>query len=161
MNHITDATNTASGLDLVLTRTFDAPRELVWQAWTEIHHLERWICPRDFTVTFCEGELRAGGKWRTSMRAPDGREHICGGAYREILPPAKLVFTHAWEEENGAYGPQTMVTVTLEAKGRQTAMRFEQTGFSSLEFRDGHEDGWRGAFDNLADHLERITTHAK
>jgi uncharacterized protein YndB with AHSA1/START domain len=159
MNHITNANNAASGLGLVLTRNFDAPRELVWSTWTEVPHLERWICPRDFTVTFCQGDLRPGGRWCTGMRAPDGTGHICGGEYREIVPPARLVFTHAWEDEDGAYGPQTLVTVTLEAKGRQIAMRFEQTGFSSFESRDGHEDGWRGAFENLADHLERITTH--
>ena len=89
------------------------------------------------------------------MRSPEGTAHICGGEYREIVPPSKLVFTHAWEDENGAYGPQTLVTVTLEAQGQQTAMRFQQTGFSTVESRDGHEDGWSGAFENLAKHLER------
>lgn len=142
--------NISSDLELIITRIFDAPRELVWKAWIELELLERWICPRDFNVTFCQGELRIGGNWRTGMQSPEGVQHICGGEYREIIPLSKLVFTHAWEDENGEFGPQTLVSVTISDEGEKTLMRFEQTGFNSVESRDGHEDGWTGAFENLS-----------
>ncbi len=145
----------SADLEFIITRTFNAPRELVWQAWTEIDLLERWICPKDFKVTFCQGELRVGGKWRTGMQSPEGTEHICGGIYREIAPPSKLVFTHAWEDEDGEFGPQTLVSVTLSEEKEKTLMRFEQTRFDSVESRDGHEDGWTGAFDNLNAYLNK------
>jgi uncharacterized protein YndB with AHSA1/START domain len=145
--------NSVSDLELVITRTFDAPRELVWKAWTEIDKLERWICPKDFNVTFCEGELRPGGKWRTGMRSPDGTVHICAGEYREIVPPSTLVFTHAWEDEKGQLGRQTLVSVTFFDENEKTFMRFKQSDFDSVESRDGHEDGWTGAFYNLSTYL--------
>jgi len=136
-----------------IRRTFDAPRALVWQTWTDPDHLRKWSCPKDFTVTFVEGSLAPGGKWRTGMRAPDGAIHIAGGEYREIAKPTRLVFTHAWEDDQGVPGPDTLIEITLdEAEGR-TTMTFEQTGFASLESRNGHESGWREAFDNLADYL--------
>jgi uncharacterized protein YndB with AHSA1/START domain len=153
MTNITAENIISSELELIITRTFDAPRELVWKAWTEIDTLERWICPKDFKVTFCQGELRIGGKWRTGMQSLEGTEHICGGEYREIIPPSKLVFTHAWEDENGELGSQILVSVTLSDEKEKTLMRFEQTGFSSVESRNGHEDGWTGAFDNLSLYL--------
>ena len=154
MIHTTKQNLLSSDRDLVITRTFDAPRELVWKVWTEADLLECWICPRDFTVTFCQDELRIGGKWRTGMRSPEGTEHICGGEYREIVPPSKLVLTHAWEDENGELGPLTRVSVTLSSQKKKTLMRLEQTGFSSVESRDGHEDGGTGAFENLGTHLK-------
>ena len=153
MTNITIEKNSASELELTFTRTFDAPRELVWKAWTETNLLERWFYPRDFKVTFCQGDLRPGGKWRTGMRSPEGTEHICGGEYREVLPLSKLVFTHAWEGEKGDLDHQTLVTVTFFDENEKTLMRFEQTGFSSVESRDGHEDGWTGAFYNLSTYL--------
>jgi len=153
MTKTTAEKNISSDLELIIIRTFHAPRELVWKAWTEIELLERWICPRDFKVTFCQGELTIGGRWKTGMQSPDGTEHICGGEYREIVQPSKLVFTHAWEDENGELGPLTLVSVTLADEKEKTLMRFEQTGFISVESRDGHEDGWTGAFDNLSTFL--------
>ncbi|MGB3212422.1 MAG: SRPBCC domain-containing protein [Desulforhopalus sp.] len=149
MTDIATENRTCNDLKLIITRIFDAPRELVWKAWTETDLLERWICPRDFKVTFCQGDLRPGGTWRTGMRSPDDMEHICGGEYQEIVPQFKLVFTHAWEDENGKLGHRTVVTVTFFDENEKTRMRFEQTGFDSVETRDGHEDGWAGAFDNL------------
>lgn len=144
-------------LELVIRRIFDAELHLVWQVWTDPSHLQKWICPSGFVVTHVEGDLRPNGRWLTRMRSPEGAEHVCGGEYREIEAPTRLVFTHAWRDETGEFGHETLVTVTLkEEKSGKTAMHFRQTGFSSLESRDGHEDGWSGAFDTVARHLRSL-----
>lgn len=79
------ATEPGADKVLVITRVFDAPRSLVFQAWTRKEHLDRWCAPRGFTIPYSEGELRVGGAWRCCMRAPDGVEHWLSGTYREIV----------------------------------------------------------------------------
>jgi uncharacterized protein YndB with AHSA1/START domain len=141
---------------LTLERIFDAPIELVWRCWTEKEHLDRWSRPRGFTIPSSEGDLRAGGKWRVTMRAPDGHDLGLGGEYREIVPLLRLVMTHAWDDERGRPGPQTVVTVTFEALGARTRVTLVQTGFDSDESRKGHEGGWGECFDILAEHLAML-----
>lgn len=143
----------SEAFDLIITRVFDAPRELVWMAWTDGAMMSQWSAPHGFTVHDGEQDVRPGGAWRCGMRAPDGEEHWVGGLYREVAPPTRLVFTHAWEE-NGKRGAETLVTVTLEAvAGGKTCMTFTQTGFTSAASRDGHKEGWSEAFERLAAHL--------
>lgn len=139
--------------ELIITRTFDAPQWLVWQAWTEPERMMQWSCPNGFTLLYCEGELRVGGHWRSAMRSPDGEELVMTGTYREIAPCERLVFTHAWKED-GAPGLETVATVHLAENEGKTTMTFWQTGFDSVESRDGHEGGWGQAFDHLAQHLQ-------
>lgn len=140
--------------ELVIVRTFDAPQWLVWQAWTESAHMMQWACPDDFTLLYGDGELRPGGKWRSAMRAPDGEELTFGGTYREVVPCERLVFAHVWDE-NGKPGHETVVTVQLAEHQGKTTMTFRQTGFSSVESRDGHEGGWGQAFNHLAQYLQQ------
>ena len=75
------------------------------------------------------------------------------GTYREIVPPERLVFTHAWCGEGGQSGPETLVTVTFEAVPGGTLMRFTQTGFANEWARDGHGGGWSECFERLAAYL--------
>jgi Uncharacterized conserved protein len=106
---------TATESELVITRTFDAPRELVWKAWTE--DMDKWSAPPQFTMPVSEGDVRPGGKWRACMKnRQDGTELWLGGVYREVVKPEKLVFTHAWDGPDGKPGPETLVTVTLLRK---------------------------------------------
>lgn len=140
--------------ELVITRVFQSPRVLVWQAWTQAEHLMRWSCPKDFTMLFCEGDLRVGGAWRAGMRAPDGHEYVMGGVYREIAPPERLVFTHGWEEDELHDGHETLVTVVLEDENDGTKMTFTQSHLATASSRDGHAEGWSGAFDNLDAYLQ-------
>ena len=112
---------TTEALSLTLTRLYDAPRELVFRAWTEPERLRRWCAPKGFTIPASDGDLRPGGTWRATMRAPDGQEYRLVGRYTEIAPPERLAFTHAWLEADGSRGPETMVTVTLEDRERQDA----------------------------------------
>lgn len=145
-----ESTETADALELVIERVFDAPRRRVWEAWTDPDQMKQWSSPRGFTVPVSEGELRPGGSWRAVMVKPDGTELKLGGEYREIVEPERLVFTHAWYDEEGVPGPETLVTVLLEERGDKTAMTFRQTGFASAGARDGHEGGWGESFDKLA-----------
>jgi uncharacterized protein YndB with AHSA1/START domain len=83
------------------------------------------------------------------MREPDGSEHQLAGEYREIVPPERLVFTHAWIDADGRRGPETVVTIHLEAVDGGTLMHFTQTGFATVWARDGHGGGWGEAFERL------------
>jgi uncharacterized protein YndB with AHSA1/START domain len=146
----------AAERELVITRVFDAPPERVFRAWTEREHLLRWCAPRGFTVTHAEGDVRPGGAWRSCMRSPEGVDYWLGGIYREVVRPERLVFTHAWDGEDGRPGPETLVTVDLAARGGGTEMTFRQSGFRSAESRDGHHEGWSETFDRLDRHVREL-----
>jgi uncharacterized protein YndB with AHSA1/START domain len=139
--------------DLTLMRIFDAPRELVFAAWTEPHHIARWKGPHGFTSTVDKFDLRPGGGFRFCLHAPDGAEHWQRGSFREVTPPQRLVMTHRWERDDGTLSPETIVTVTFAAIGNKTKMVFHQAFFETQAARDGHEDGWRQSFERLAAHL--------
>lgn len=146
----------AAPLELTITRELPAPPDLVLKAFTEPHRLMHWFCPKDFTVLFASVDARAGGSWRSGMRGPDGKEYIHRGVYRE-LTPGRLVFTHGWEKDSDnihAAGHESIITVTLEPRGRGTAMTFVQRGFINAESRDSHRGGWSEAFDNAAAYLK-------
>jgi uncharacterized protein YndB with AHSA1/START domain len=147
-------------LELDIRRTFDAPRALVFKAWTEPQYLARWSCPRGFTFIENTGELRVGGAFAATMRSPEGTLHRLRGVYREILPPERLVFTHGWVDESGRPGPQTLVTVMLAERNGRTEMTFQQGNFDSVASRDGHEQGWSSCFDRLAELLEELPRDA-
>lgn len=145
-----------AGRVLVMTRVFEAPRELVFQTWTEPEHLIHWSCPNGFTLTHCEGELRAGGAWRSCMRSPEGRDLWLGGVYREVTAPERLVFTHAWDDDRGRPGHETLVTVTFAERGEKTEVTFRQAVFESVGERDGHQGGWTECFDKLAGYVTTL-----
>lgn len=131
---------------LRIVRTFAASRDLLWRAWTDPVMMRKWSCPTGFSIEFDEGELKVGGKWRSGMRGPDGVLHVATGAYREIKKPTRLVFTHGWENEHGVVGHETLVEIEFEEHAGKTTMTFVQSGFKSVESRDGHEGGWSQAF---------------
>ena len=133
---------------LRLTRTFQAPREAVFKAWTERERLMRWWGPKDFTVPVCEMDVRPGGKWRTCMTESDGTEHWVQGVYREIAPPERLVFTWAWETD-GVPGHETEIAVEFHERDGGTEIILTQQVFESSESRDGHQKGWSSSFEDL------------
>ena len=141
---------------LTLERVFDAPVELVWRCWTEQEHLAKWSAPRGYTIPEGQGDLRPGGKWRCHMRDSAGGDHWLGGVYREIVPHKRIVMTHAWDDESGRPGAETIVTVRFEDMGRRTKVTLEQTGFDSDGSRDGHRGGWSECLDILAEYLATV-----
>lgn len=149
----------SSDQEILLTRRFKASRELVFRVWTEPKHLQKWMCPKDFTVIETEVDLRVGGKWRTGMRSPDGFEYYMKGIYQEIIPPEKLVFTHSWEDNTQPGhipGHDTLITITLDEMDGGTVMAFHVTGLTTIEGRDGQRGGWSQAFDNFEATLEEL-----
>jgi uncharacterized protein YndB with AHSA1/START domain len=143
---------TSAERTLVIKRTFDAPRELVWKAWTDVKHAKQWWGPKGFTAPLVELDNREGGPWRARMRSPDGKDYWQHGVTREIVPPERLSFTFIWDEHPEE---EMLVTVTLVERGGMTEMTFRQEGFKSVEERDGHAGGWNESFDRLVAFLKK------
>jgi uncharacterized protein YndB with AHSA1/START domain len=141
---------------LSLSRIFDAPVRIVYDAWTTPGRIQRWWGPRGFTTLSCEMDLRPGGRWRVHSRSNEGRDYAEHGVFREIVPLQRLVFTHCWEGANGTPGLETLVTVTFTAQNGKTRLDFRQAVFDSVESRNGHEEGWGSAFDLLAEFLADV-----
>jgi uncharacterized protein YndB with AHSA1/START domain len=147
------APRTVEERELVITRIFDAPRHLVFQAWTEPDRLVRWWGPRGFSTPLCEIDARPGGAFRMGMRSPEGTDHRLRGVFREIVPPERLVCTWAWEDEQGAPGHETLLTVTFVEHDGKTRLTLRQAIFESVAARDAHEGGWASSLDCLAEYL--------
>ncbi len=139
--------------ELTITRIFDAPRSLVFKVWSQPEHFARWLGPKDFTTTFCQMDVRLGGTYRACIQSPEGTNHWMQGIYQEIVEPERLVFTFAWEDEQGKPKHQTLVTVTLTEQGHKTRMTFHQAIFESVESRNSHQTGWSECFDRLEAYL--------
>ena len=139
-----------SDREIVLTRTFDAPRRLVWEALTRPEHVPQWWGPRGTTMLVDKMDLRPGGAWRFVSRGPDGSEHGFRGEYREIVPLERIVQTFEWEGLPGHISTNTLV---LEERGGRTFMT-STSAFESREDRDGMiatgmESGAREGYDRL------------
>jgi uncharacterized protein YndB with AHSA1/START domain len=155
-------TTTSEERAISITRVFDAPRELVFKAWTDPNRMKRWWGPKDFTAPTCKIDLRVGGKYLFCMRSPDGQEFWSTGVYREIVAPERLVFTDSFADERGNVVPAThygmsadfplemLVTVTLIEHGGKTTMTLQHTGLPSGTMTDMTEAGWKESFDKLA-----------
>ena len=139
--------------ELVITRTFDAPRGLVFKVWAQPEHLVRWWGPRDFTTPSLKMDVRPGGTYRTCIRSPEGKEHWMQGVYREVVEPERLAMTFAWEDERGQPGHETLVTVTFADEGGKTRLTFRQAVFESVADRDSHRKGWSSFLDRLERYL--------
>jgi len=149
------ATTTPAERELVITRVFDAPRPLVFKAWTEPDRLVRWWGPQGFTTPSCTMDVRPGGAFRFCMRWPEGTDHWLRGVYREIVEPERLVFTWAWEDAEGKPGHETVLTVSFAEHGAKTKLTLHQAVFESVTARDAHQSGWTGGLDRLAEYLAR------
>ncbi len=135
--------------ELVIMRVFNAPRDIVWKAWTDPKYAVHWWGPKDYPATHLEMDVRPGGVWCGKLRSiADGRELTHRGVFREVTPQERLVFTFAWDEE-GERGLETLVTITFADQGNKTLMTFRQIPFQSEAEREGHRGGWTSAFDRF------------
>ncbi|MBO0862133.1 MAG: SRPBCC domain-containing protein [Chloracidobacterium sp.] len=125
--------NESDDRETVITRVFDAPRKLVWKAWTEPERLMRWLGPKYFTSPSCKIDLRVGGKYLFCMRSPEGQEFWNTGVYREIVEPEEILVTVTFEEHDGK------TRMTLRLVGLPPEMG-EMAGA-----------GWNCSLDKLAD----------
>jgi uncharacterized protein YndB with AHSA1/START domain len=142
--------------ELVVTRVLNAPRALVYKAWTDPKHAMQWWGPRLYPATHMEMDVRPGGTWRHCLTSTeDGRELWQHGVFREVIRDERLVFTFRWEED-GERGIETLVTITFaDAGDGKTRLTLRQMPFQSTTERDGHNDGWNSSFDRLEDLVGR------
>lgn len=139
---------------LVITRSFDAPRSLVFKAWTEPEHMRHWFGPKDFTVMSCDMDVRTGGDFRIHSRSPGGSDHYLHGVYREIVPPERLVSTYCWTDaEWRPTRPETILTLTFEEERQGTKLTLHQAVFESATACEMHRHGWTESLDRFAHHL--------
>jgi uncharacterized protein YndB with AHSA1/START domain len=144
---------TASDTTLVIERTFRAPVERVFGAFTDPEVLKRWYAPVDgWTVPVSEVDLRVGGGYLLHLQPPGGAPLEERGVYREIVPNERLVYTVMLQRADGSYQESTVVTITFEQRGDETSVHVMEEGYSSREVRDRHFGGWT----HMVGTLERI-----
>jgi uncharacterized protein YndB with AHSA1/START domain len=144
---------TPTDREIVVTRVFDAPRHLVFDAFTKPELLKRWFGPRGWSLTVCEVDLRVGGTFRFILRGPDGKEMGMRGVYREIVAPERSVHMESFDD----YPGESQVTTVLAERGGKTTLTATVL-YPSQEIRDiviksGMEHGAAESYDKLAELL--------
>jgi len=137
--------------ELVMTRVFDAPRELVFQVWTKAEHFQKWFAPQGFTVPSCEIDLRPGGAFRFVFRGPGGMEFPSDGEYVEVEPPSRLV----WKAMLPG-GLEVLTDVRFEAEGGKTKLTVHQKFAFESPATKGAPMGWTQTLDNLGRYLATL-----
>jgi uncharacterized protein YndB with AHSA1/START domain len=144
--------------DLVMTRVFDAPRELVFKAWTETKHVARWWGPKGFTNPVCEMDVRVGGAIRIHMRAPDGMVYPMTGVFQEIAAPERLVFLSSALDDKGKSMFDVLSTVIFaEQRGKTTLtlqLRVVKATAAAPQYLKGMEMGWTQSLVRLDEYLQ-------
>lgn len=150
---------TPSEREIVMSRVFDAPRNLVFEAWTKPELLERWLGVRGgWSMVVCEVDLRVGGAYRFVWRGPDGAEMGMGGVYREIVAPERLVATESFDDP-WYPGEALDTTVLVEEGGKTTAtttVLYESEEIRDAVLESGMARGVAESYDTLAEYLASI-----
>ena len=152
---------TPSDREILMTRVFDAPRDLVFEAHTSCEHMSNWWGPRRYQVASCEFDFRPGGAWRIVHRGPEGEEHGFHGEFRELVRPERIVWTFEYE---GMPGHVSVQTLTLEEHDGKTTLTSTSV-FDTAEDRDGMlesgmESGAAESMDRLDEYLEVLKGRA-
>jgi uncharacterized protein YndB with AHSA1/START domain len=141
-------------MEMELTRFFRAPRELVWQAWTDVERLREWWGPKAFTNPRCEIDVRVGGAIHIDMRAPDGTVYPMGGEFEEIVPPTRLAFLSSALDADGdpIFTNRNTVVLREVEGGTEIALhvRVIDAKAASWQYLKGMREGWSGSLDKLA-----------
>ncbi|HWZ85237.1 MAG TPA: SRPBCC domain-containing protein [Thermoanaerobaculia bacterium] len=135
---------------LRVTRTFTASRQRVFRAWTEPELMMRWFVEGDMEMSVCEIDLREGGTYRLEGHMGDKRWSIWG-AYKEVRPPERLVYTWTWKHDAGFGEPEgdTLVTVEFRERGKETELVLTHERFTSAQARKEHAGGWKSCLDRF------------
>jgi len=142
---------------LIIERIFDAPPEIVFEAWTKPEHLTKWWGPTAFTLPFCELDFREGGRYRFCMRSPAGEDHWVWGEYKAIEPPERLEFTWNREDADGNIWNSTVVRLTFANADGRTKFTLNQTLFDTTADRDDHNGGWTQCLERLNSYVSAQT----
>jgi uncharacterized protein YndB with AHSA1/START domain len=141
--------------ELNLTRTFDAPRRLVWEAWSKAEHLSKWFTPAPLTTSACELDFKSGGVFRLTMRFPDGKEHPMDGRFGEIVPQEKITFSGTLEDGN-----TIVTTVTFSEKSGKTTLTVRQVYSFASDATRGASLGWKATLDQLGEQVRLLAVAA-
>jgi uncharacterized protein YndB with AHSA1/START domain len=159
--------------EVTITRTFNAPRELVWKAWTEPDRIAQWFGPKGWPMTVHNMDLRVGGSFHHCWRMPDGKEGWSKWVFREIDPPSKLVVVQCFSDPEGRVKPhpmmpdwpmETLSTVTFEERDGQTLLTFRKETMGATEAEiaafdigmAGMAQGLVGTFEQLDAYLASV-----
>jgi uncharacterized protein YndB with AHSA1/START domain len=144
---------TPTDREIVMTRVFDAPRHLVWEAFTRPELLQRWFGPRGWSMTVCEVDLKVGGGFRFVLRSPEGKEMGMRGVYREIVPPERSVHMESFDD----YPGESQVTgMFVEQEGKTTltaTVLYPSQQVRDIVLKSGMEHGAAESYDRLAELL--------
>ncbi|MFA6916895.1 MAG: SRPBCC domain-containing protein [Parachlamydiales bacterium] len=150
-----------------ISRIFDAPREVVFEAWTNPKQMREWWGPKGFTTPHCKIDLRPGGTIHYCMRSPDGKDYWGIGVYKEILKPSRIVLSDSFSDEKGdivqpaVYGmdpewpAETLITVLFDNVEGKTKVTINHSVSDALAKKQGCEEGWSQTLDNLAAFLSK------
>ncbi|HEY6831273.1 MAG TPA: SRPBCC domain-containing protein [Pseudolabrys sp.] len=155
----TGNTTLANEATVTITRVIDAPRALVWAAWTDPKQMAQWWGPRQFTNPVCELDVRVGGKLRIDMRAPDGTIYPMIGTFRDVFVPARLVFIAEARDHAGKALLESLTTVTFSEEGAKTRLTVHAhaVGLAPIapQMLAGMEAGWTQSIDKLEELVAR------
>lgn len=132
--------------ELRISRTYDAPRRLVFEAWTKAEHVARWFTPRPLTTSECTVDFRPGGLFSVGMRMPEGTEHAFSGTFGEIVVPERLSFAGKLPDGN-----EVETTVTFSEAGGKTTVNVRQTYSFQSDATRGAPQGWTQTLDQLGE----------
>lgn len=133
---------------LEIVRTFNAPRQLVFNAFASFEAMKRWMGPATCEVTGGCLDFKIGGEYRFDMKTPMGTASVAG-RYVEIAPPDRIAFTWSWLDDEEWEPVDSLVVCEFKEVGQATELRLVHTGFPSLESRNRHQEGWCGSLDKL------------
>ncbi len=146
--------------EIVIERIFDAPRELVFQAWTDPKHLAKWFGPKNFTIPVCRVDANVGSPWNMVMRSPDGQDFPCGGVYYEVRPPERLVFTNNALDREGNPIINGHTTVIFAEHEGKTKLILRTRGTAMVDYAvnylKGMEAGWTQSLEKLTELLATL-----
>lgn len=149
----------ASETSLTIRRTFDAPRERVWEAWSDPDELAQWWGPADWTLSANDLDFREGGVWHFCMRSPDGDEAWGKVVYEEIVEPERIVAKDYFADEDGDQvedTPELTLTVEFLDRGDATEVVLSHGGYPTAEMSEMAERGWTGSLDDLEAYLDGV-----
>ncbi|MEX1045968.1 MAG: SRPBCC domain-containing protein [Actinomycetota bacterium] len=151
--------------ELVVSRVIDAPRDVVWKAWTEPEQVKKWWGPKGFTAPSVDADFREGGKYLYCMRSPDGQDYWSTGIYKEISEPERIVATDSFADEKGNPVPashygmpeadgmpmETTIEVTFEDQDGKTKVTIKHVGMPAGTASEMAGQGWKETLDKLAE----------
>ncbi|MHC4406373.1 MAG: SRPBCC family protein [Planctomycetota bacterium] len=141
--------------ELELTHTFSAPRDEVFQAWTQAEQLIQWFGSHGSKVMDAKVDLRVGGQYHINIRLVEGQKVLVHGTFRQVRVPERLVYTWSVDAPDVGDVRESLVTVEFRERGQRTDLSLRHEALPDEAARERHQQGWKGCFESLAAHVEK------